>query len=65
MRAWLNAPGRSAGRAAAAQVRKIFLFFASSISKSEPVNRLRMRRTLPSTAGMGTPKAMDRMAPAV
>ena len=63
--AWLKAPGASRGIAASIHCRNCRRFFWSRISSRQPPTRAATRSTLPSTAGTGSPKAMDKMAPAV
>ena len=63
--AWLYAPGASRGMTwARASVTRFFMA-GVEISPSSPVIRATTRSTLPSTAGVGRPKAMEATAPAV
>ena len=63
--AWLKSPGARTGRTAfnAAHIRRVVSGVVMSLPS--PVSRETTRSTFPSTAGTGTPKAMEAMAPAV
>ena len=65
MRAWLKSPGASTGSTAWRAVRIRALVSGRAMSPPSPLMRATTRSTLPSTAGTGTPKAMEAMAPAV
>ena len=63
--AWLKSPGAPAGITAsrAPRIRRLVSGFV--MSPASPVRRATTRSTFPSTAGTGSPKAMEATAPAV
>ena len=62
---WLKSPARSAGMMCRICCSMAFLQAGAAMSSRLAVTREITRSTLPSTAGTGTPKAIDAMAPAV
>ncbi len=63
--AWLKSPLRVPGIMGSKTRSVRFLTAGLEISESSAVRRIQTRRTFPSTAGTGCPKAMDATAPAV
>ena len=61
----MKSPGASRGITSARAAVTLFFMAGVVMSPLSPVIRAITRRTLPSTAGTGRPKAMEAMAPAV
>ena len=63
--AWVNRPGACMGITCSNAWATFRLVAWAAMSLPSPVRRATTRSTLPSTAALGWPKAMEQMAPAV